>query len=161
MDVVATKNQLKKVLDTLTDMELDDGLKLRVATKLIDKSAVTWQDNLKLISTASVTWDLFVQEFNEQYYTYFHKDQKRKEIFKLKQFERSITKYETELRELVEFVPELANFEKYLCSMFKEGLTLKIREKMSIIGSQSYKEVVQLALRVKKLIGERMSWSNF
>ena len=42
VDVVTTKNSLKMVLDTLTDMELDDKLKLRVATKLIDKSGATW-----------------------------------------------------------------------------------------------------------------------
>ena len=40
--------------------------------------------------------------------------------------------YETELRELNEFVLELANFEKYLCSKFEEGLTLEIKEKMPI-----------------------------
>ena len=42
VDVVATKNQLKRVLDTLTDMELDDELKLRVTARLIDKNATTW-----------------------------------------------------------------------------------------------------------------------
>ena len=69
--------------------------------------------------------------------------------------------YEIELRELVEFVPKLANFEEYLCSKFEEGLLLEIRKKMSMIRSQSCKKVVQLALRAEKLIGERMSRSNF
>ena len=46
-------------------MELNDKLKLRVATRVIDKSATTWLDNLKLRSIAPVTWDLFVEEFNE------------------------------------------------------------------------------------------------
>ena len=32
---------------------------------------------------------------------------------------------------------------------------------MSISGSQSYKEVVQLALRAKKITGERMSRGSF
>ena len=32
---------------------------------------------------------------------------------------------------LVEFVPELANSEEYLCSKFDEGLTLDTKEKMS------------------------------
>ena len=32
---------------------------------------------------------------------------------------------------------------------------------MSIIGTQSYKKVVQLALRAEKLTSERMSRSNF
>ena len=50
--------------------------------------------------------------------------------------------YETELRELSKFVLELANSKEYLCSKFERGLSLEIREKMSFIGTQSYKEVV-------------------
>ena len=44
---------------------------------------------------------------------------------------------------------------------FKEGLSLEIREKMLVFGNQSYKEVVQLALRAEKLIGERRSRGSF
>ena len=58
-------------------MELDNCLKLRVATKLMDKSAATWWDNLKLRTFAPITWELFVQEFNDQFYSWFHRDQKR------------------------------------------------------------------------------------
>ena len=64
------------------------------------------------------------------------------------------------MKELAEFVPELANFEEYMCSKFEKGLSLEIKEKMSIIGSQSYKKVLQLALKAEILIGERMSRSN-
>ena len=42
VDAVVAENWFKRVSNTLTDMELDDELKLRVATLLIDKSAVTW-----------------------------------------------------------------------------------------------------------------------
>ena len=77
MDAVAAKNWLKRVLNTLTDMELDDELKLKVATRLIDKSTATQWDNLKFRATTLVIWDIFLQEFNEQYYTHFHRDQKR------------------------------------------------------------------------------------
>ena len=65
--------------------------------------------------------------------------------------------YETKQRELVEFVLDIASSEEYLCSKFEEGLNLKIQEKMFVLGGQSYKEVVQLALIAKKLTGERMS----
>ena len=44
-------------------------------------------------------------------------------------------KYETELRKLAEFILESANSEEYLCFEFEEGLYLKIKEKMLIIGS--------------------------
>ena len=74
---------------------------------------------------------------------------------------RTVIEYETELRELVEFVPEVANFEDYLCSKFEEGLNLEVREKMSVSGNQSYKEVVQLALRGEKLTSERLNRGKF
>ena len=50
--------------------------------------------------------------------------------------------YETELRELAEFVPEMASLEEYLCFKFEKGLNLEIREKMFVFGSQNYKKVV-------------------
>ena len=48
-----------------------------------------------------------------------------------------------------------------MCSKFKEGLTLKIRKKMYVFDNQSYKKVVQLALRMKKLTSKRMSQGSF
>ena len=65
------------------------------------------------------------------------------------------------MRELVEFVHELANFEKYLCLKFEKDLTLEIRENMSVSSSQSYKELVQLDLRVEKLTSERVFQGKF
>ena len=94
---------------------------------------------------------MFVQEFNDYFYTRFHQDQKRQEYFWLKQFGKIIIEYETKLRELVEFVLELSNFEKYLCSKFKEGLTLKIRENMFISSSQNYKKNRTTRLESRKV----------
>ena len=48
VDVMAARNWFKRVFDTLIDMDLEDDLKLRVAFRLIDKSATTWWDNVKL-----------------------------------------------------------------------------------------------------------------
>ena len=48
------------------------------------------------------------------------------EFFRLRQFGKTITKYELELRELADFVPKLANSKEYLCSKFEEGLSLEI-----------------------------------
>ena len=55
----------------------------------------------------------------------------------------------------------MAGFEKYLSSKFEEGLSLEIREKMSVSGSQNYKKMVQLALRVEKLTNERGAKGKF
>ena len=72
-----------------------------------------------------------------------------------------MAEYESELRELADFVPELANSEEYLCSKFEEGLSLEIQKKMLVFGSQNYKKVIQFALKARKLIGERKFQGNF
>ena len=72
-----------------------------------------------------------------------------------------MTEYETELRELTEFVLKVACSEEYLYSKFEEGLNLEIRKKMSVFESQNYKEVVQLALRAKKLANEKVAKGKF
>ena len=55
VDAIVARNWLKRVFDTLNDMELDDELKLRVAKIMIDKSATTWWDNLKLRTPTPIT----------------------------------------------------------------------------------------------------------
>ena len=41
VEVVVARNWLKSIFDTLTDMKLNNEFKLKVATRLIDKSAAT------------------------------------------------------------------------------------------------------------------------
>ena len=55
----------------------------------------------------------------------------------------------------------MVRFKEYLCSKFEEGLNLDIREKIFVLGSQNYKEMVQLALRVEKLANERGAKGRF
>ena len=41
VDAIVAVNWIKKITDIIVDMELEDNLKLKVATRLMDKSAVT------------------------------------------------------------------------------------------------------------------------
>ena len=67
VNAIIAKNWLKKICDTLTNIELDDSLKLKMATRLMDRSAATWWDNLKLRTSTSIACESFVQEFNDQF----------------------------------------------------------------------------------------------
>ena len=42
VDAIMAKNWLKKITDIMIDMKLEDSLKLKVAMRLINKSAATW-----------------------------------------------------------------------------------------------------------------------
>ena len=62
---------------------------------------------------------------------------------------RFVVEYETELKDLTAFVPELVGTEEMLALKFEGGLNLSIKEKMSLTGAQSFREVVQQALRAE------------
>ena len=55
IDAIVAKNWLKKIFDTLIDMELNDSFKLKVTTRLMDKSEATWWNNLKLRISTPIT----------------------------------------------------------------------------------------------------------
>ncbi|WRX28969.1 Retrotransposon gag domain - like 10 [Theobroma cacao] len=96
----------------------------------------------------------FLREFDGQYYTYFHQKEKKREFLNLKQGNMTIEEYETCFNELMSYVPELVRLEQDQVNYFDEGLHNEIRERMIVTGKESYKEVVQMALRAEKLTTE-------
>ena len=55
VDAIVVKNWIKKVSDTMVDMELEDTLKLRITTRLLDQIVATWWENLKLHTCVPIT----------------------------------------------------------------------------------------------------------
>ena len=121
----------------------------------MENGAKTWWENLKRSTPAPITWNSFLTEFDRKYYSRYYRDQKRREFYNLRQGAKTVTEYETELRELSLFVPEMTHDDEALCAKFEAGLNLSIREKMSIIDSCTYKDVLQLALRAEGMTVER------
>ena len=134
-DAIVAKQWLKKVVATFDDMSLVDELKLEVAIRLLDKGGSVWWENLRSRAHTQLTWTDFL-EFDKEYYTYFHRNQKRQEFMTFTQGSRSVMEYETELKDLAAFVPKLVGTEEMWGSKFEGGLNLSIREKMSITGAQ-------------------------
>ena len=55
VNAIVAKNWMKKIIDTMIDMELEDSLKLKVVTRLMDQSAAIWWKNLKLCTSIPIT----------------------------------------------------------------------------------------------------------
>ncbi|XP_039131783.1 uncharacterized protein LOC120268440 [Dioscorea cayenensis subsp. rotundata] len=135
-------------------MSLGGEMRLRVATRMLDGRARIWWESLKSRSFGQVTWSDFLREFDEEYYTRFHRDKKRHEFMRLIKGNKTVAKYEIELKDLAGFVPDLAPTEEVLCSKFEVGLNLGIRKRMTVTSKQNFKEVVQSALRGEQLVRE-------
>ncbi|WRX10265.1 Reverse transcriptase domain - like 10 [Theobroma cacao] len=156
LDATMAKDWINQVLETLSDIRLDDDMKLMVATRLLEKRARTWWNSVKSRSTTSQTWFDFLREFDGQYFTYFHQKEKKREFLSLKQGNLTVEEYETRFNELMLYVPDLVKFEQDQASYFEEGLRNEIRERMTVTGREPHKEVVQMALQAEKLAIENM-----
>ncbi|XP_017970212.1 PREDICTED: uncharacterized protein LOC18604294 [Theobroma cacao] len=154
LDATAAKDWITQVTETFVDMKLDDDMKLMVATRLLEKRARTWWSSVKSRSITSLTWIDFLQEFDGQYYTYFHQKEKKREFLSLQQGNLTIEEYEARFNELMSYVPDLVKSEQDQASYFEEGLRNEIRERMTVTGREPHKEVVQMALRAEKLTNE-------
>ncbi|WRX22757.1 hypothetical protein QQP08_015244 [Theobroma cacao] len=74
----------------------------------------------------------------------------------------TVEKYEARFNELMSYVPDLVKTELDQANYFEEGLRNEIRDCMTVIGRKPYKEVVQMALRAKKLATKNRSiWAEF
>ncbi|EOY21430.1 Gag protease polyprotein [Theobroma cacao] len=135
-------------------MRLDDDMKLIVATRLLEKRARTWWSSVKSHSATPLTWSDFIREFDSQYFTYFYQREKKKEFLSLKQGNLIVEEYETRFNELMLYVLDLVKSEQDQANYFEEKLRNKIKERMTVIGREPHKEVVQMALRVEKLANE-------
>ncbi|EOX93975.1 Gag protease polyprotein [Theobroma cacao] len=154
LDATRAKDWINQVSETLSDMRLDDDMKLMVATRLLQKRARTWWNSVKSRSATAQTWSDFLREFDGQYFTYFHQKEKKREFLSLKQGNLTVEEYETRFNELMLYVPDLVKSEQDQASYFEEGLRNEIRERMTVTGREPHKEVVQMALRAEKLATE-------
>ncbi|WRX12108.1 Retrotransposon gag domain - like 10 [Theobroma cacao] len=151
LDATVAKDWINQVSETLSDMRLDDDMKLMVATRLLEKRARTWWNSVKSRSTTPQTWSDFLREFDDQYFTYFHQKEKKREFLSLEQGNLTIEEYEARFNELLLYVPNLVKSEQDQASYFEEGLRNEIKEQMTVTGKEPHKEVVQMALRAEKL----------
>ncbi|OMO68118.1 Retrotransposon gag protein [Corchorus olitorius] len=138
----------------MTDMGIDDEIKLKVVTRFLEGRAETWWESVKARNTTPLTWGDFLREFDDQYYTHFYQKEKQREFLNLVQGGMTVEGYEPKFKELISYVPSLIRNEEDRCSYFEEGLNTAIRERMPISGDESYKKVVQMALQAQKLVGQ-------
>ncbi|EOY19000.1 Gag protease polyprotein [Theobroma cacao] len=64
LDATVAKDWINQVSETLSDMGLDDDMKLMVATRLLEKRARTWWNSVKSRSATPQIWSDFLREFD-------------------------------------------------------------------------------------------------
>ena len=155
-DVSVAQRWLESVTRVAKRLRLSEEDKVTLATCLLENEAETWWDSIQARFSAVPSWEEFAHEFNEQYYTQFHRDQMVVEFYHLTQGTRTVTEYEAELRRLSRFVPDSERTDSLLAHKFEEGLNMDIRAAMGTPVGQGLRTLITMAGKAERVVaGQR------
>ncbi|XP_042436914.1 uncharacterized protein LOC122022867 [Zingiber officinale] len=131
-------------------MSCTDEEKVELAAYHLRDQAVTWWDMQKTIfGEQRITWTMFRDAFERQYFPATFCLARRQEFLSLKQGDRLVMEYNTEFCRLAEFCPHLVAQDYDRIQQFTQGLAAYIRIQMSGFPGSSYREVLHRALFIE------------
>ncbi|KAL5537874.1 hypothetical protein UlMin_045653 [Ulmus minor] len=117
-----------------TDVE-----KVDYAAYMLQKDAYDWWRMVKRQhenDTEAFTWEMFKNEFFNQYFPKSVRQEKEKKFSKLEQGNKTVAKYEANFARLAKFAPDLVATEESRAIRFEEGLRDSIRQNKNRPGGQ-------------------------
>ncbi|XP_042423270.1 uncharacterized protein LOC122010867 [Zingiber officinale] len=149
-DPWAARSWLKNVESTFEYLSCTDEEKVELAAYHLRDQAVTWWDMQKTIfGEPRITWAMFRDAFERQYFPATFCLARRQEFLNLKQGDRSVMEYNAEFCRLAEFCPHLVAQDYDRMQQFTQGLAAYIRIRMSGFPGSSYREVLDRALFIE------------
>ncbi|XP_042396513.1 uncharacterized protein LOC121986624 [Zingiber officinale] len=137
-DPWAARSWLKNVESTFEYLSCTDEEKVELAAYHLRDQAVTWWDMQKTIfGEQRITWAMFRDAFERQYFPATFCLARRQEFLNLKQGDRSVMEYNAEFCRLAEFCPHLVAQDYDRMQQFTQGLAAYIRIQMSGFPGES------------------------
>ncbi|KAL5573909.1 hypothetical protein UlMin_023506 [Ulmus minor] len=96
------------------------------------------------------TWEMFKNEFSNQYIPKSVHREKDREFSRLEQENKTVAEYEASFAQLTKFTPDLVATEKSRARRFEEGLRTSIRQAVILFKIATYSGVVNKALLVER-----------
>ncbi|XP_042460290.1 uncharacterized protein LOC122043775 [Zingiber officinale] len=149
-DPTVARSWLGNVEDTFEYLSCTEEEKAELAAYHLRDQAVTWWKMQKtLVGDQSITWTLFREAFERQYFPAPYRMARRQEFLHLKQGDRSVMEYDAEFNRLAEYCPHLVAQESDRLDQFTQGLAVYIRIRMSGFTPSTYREALDRALMIE------------
>ncbi|XP_042374983.1 uncharacterized protein LOC121969128 [Zingiber officinale] len=149
-DPWAARSWLKNLESTFGYMSCSDEEKVELAAYYLRDQAVTWWEMQKTIfGEQRITWAMFRDAFERQYFPATFCLARCQEFLNLKQGDRSVMEYNAEFCRLAEFFPHLVAQDYDRMQQFTQGLAAYIRLRMSGFPGSSYREVLDRPLFIE------------
>ena len=148
LEAEAWVGKMEKIFEVLGS---DNAQKVLFAAFMLEGDADQWWKTARTVLGAGnqqVTWEKFVTVFYEKYFPESVRDQKEIEFLELEQI-NSVTEYEVKFTSLSRFAPHLIADEKKKARKFLRGLKPHIKDRISLLGLETYHEMVDRALKAE------------
>ena len=102
-----------------------------------------------------LSWNDFLREYRGKYAPEVYRREKRREFIELKQNEMTVAEYELKFTQLSVYAANLIATEEEKCLKFEEGLTYKIRSKLTPYDMETFPRLIAAAIKAEKLVNEK------
>jgi len=120
---------LRKVEDTLEEIQVAQELRVRCATQLLSDRAHSWWDIVRSRRPiGSWTWAEFWAQFESQYYSSQHQRIKAQEFLTLTQGDMAVLEYERRFHDLSMFAPYIVPTEQHRIQKMRDGLRQDLKQ---------------------------------
>ncbi|MQL69639.1 hypothetical protein Taro_001918 [Colocasia esculenta] len=115
------------------------------------KDARAWWETVEttLEDSNQVSWEEFVELFNEQYFSEVVQEKKENEFVRLKQLRMSVSEYEAQFARSSKYAPHLISTEKLKAKRFMSGLRPHFITQLTPHLITTYSEMVKRALALE------------
>ncbi|KAL5565172.1 hypothetical protein UlMin_028336 [Ulmus minor] len=130
-----------------------DAEKVDYAAYMLQEDAYDWWRMVKRQhenDTEAFTWEMFKNEFFNQYFPKSVRREKEREFSRLEQGNKTVAEYEASFARLAKFAPDLVATEESRARRFEEGLRASIRQAVIPFEIVTYSGVVNKALLVER-----------
>ncbi|KAL5553941.1 hypothetical protein UlMin_041342 [Ulmus minor] len=130
-----------------------DAEKVDYVAYMLQEDAYDWWQMVKCQhenDTEAFTWEMFKNEFFNQYFPKSVRREKVREFSRLEQGNKTIAEYEASFARLAKFAPDLVATEESRARRFEEGLRASIKQAVTPFKIITYSGVVNKALLVER-----------
>jgi hypothetical protein len=146
---------IRKVEKTMIQISIPEGLRVNCATHLLSDRAMTWWETVQLRrATETLTWSDFKTEFENQFYSRYHRKVKEQEFLALRQGDMSVLEYEKRFHDLSLFAPHYVPTEEHMTEKLRDGLRHDLRQGLIALRFKSMRELIEVAQALEACIGE-------
>ena len=145
------ENWLKDIERIFRMIKCTEEEKVRLTTFQLDRDARAWWETVEATMEDSnqVSWEEFVELFNEQYFSEVVQEKKANEFAGLKQLRMSVSEYEAQFARLSKYAPHLIPTEKLKAKRFMNGLRPNFITQLTPHLITTYSEMVKRALALE------------